>query len=223
MHPRRAAWLFAGGLAWLVLRGILIRTFPVMGAEQAFERGGVFLLVPLISLIASLTVPLFFFSFLFHNDFTGQRALKIATIIALTTSSLSFASVVTGFVISIRGIEPGGGGTAQLTLWLYTVVPLLFVASLVVFLAAFGGQSGFVDPRLRVAARIAAVGASVPVVMMVAWIVSTWVPGALPWVPDFSRSLVAKALGLAAAGSLLWFFESFATTYGQRDVAEGGT
>ncbi len=49
MQPTRAAWFFAAGIAWLVLRGILVHALPALHTDQIAQHGGPLLLIPLIS------------------------------------------------------------------------------------------------------------------------------------------------------------------------------
>ena len=217
MHPNRAAWFFAAGLAWLVLRGILAPAYPLLGPGAAVEHGGLAVLLPLVSILASLTIPLFFFSFLVHHDFGGRASLKATTILALAASLLSFVLVVASFLDAFRGSGSDGMLSGTGGSWLLVAGPLVFVASLGFYLAVFARHGG-AGPQLRRAATVGAVGTVIPLAMIVLWIIHTRVPGALPWVPSFSQGIAAKALGIVAAGALLWFLESFATTYGRDAV-----
>ncbi len=212
MHPTRAAWFFAAGIAWLALRGILVQALPQLRADQIAQQGGLFLIVPFVSVVASLTAPLFFLSFLRRHRFTEQLALKGATILALTASLLSSALVLMSFVIAVRGAVAAETPFVLSSPWLFQSIPLAFVGSLFLFLVVFTRQSGC-DASLRRAAGVAAVGAVIPTIMIAAWVLHSRFEGALLWVPSFSQSLGAKVLGLAAAGSLLWFLETFAVSY----------
>lgn len=212
MGPNRAAWLFVAGLAWLVLRGILAHVFGWANAGEIAQHGGLAMLLPAISLVASLTMPLFFFSFLTHHPFENQAFLRGATLLALATSLFSFLLVLVSFVAIL--LEPGSRGAvlAAVPFRIVTAVPLLFVISIFLFLVAFARAEGK-DERLRRAAVVGAVGTLIPLLIILGWIIHTSVAGSLPWYPEFSRSLIAKGMGLAAAGSLLWFLETFAVSY----------
>lgn len=212
MKPTRAAWLFAAGLAWLVLRAILVHSLPLLRTEHVAQHGGLLLIVPLLSVVASATAPLFFFSFLFHHRFLNRRLFRAVTMVTATASLLSFAVVSLAFVASVRG-----GGLAETPVvssapWLYQTIPLFFVGSVVVFLAVFARQGGC-NAGLRRAAAAGAVGTLVSTIMIAGWVIFSRVEGALTWYPAVSRSLFAEILGLAAAASLLWFLESFAVSY----------
>jgi hypothetical protein len=212
MRPNRAAWLFAVGLAWLVLRGLLAQTFPVFGTEQAVSQGGFWLLVPLASVLASVAVPLFFFSFLRHHGFESQSGLQVATAIALAASILSSVLVILSFVDAVRGAGAAGGMTAARAPWLLQAAPAAFIVSVFAYLVAFAVQCRC--PRhLRRNALVASVGALVPILLVSAWLVHGAGDGLLPWFPAFSRSPFVKVLGLAAAGTLLFFLERFAVGY----------
>lgn len=212
MGPNRAAWLFVAGLAWLVLRGILAHVFGWANAGEIAQHGGLAMLLPAISLVASLTMPLFFFSFLTHHPFEDRVFLRGATVLALAASLISFLLVLVSFVAIL--LEPGSRGAvlAAVPSWIVTAVPLLFVFSIFLFLVAFAQTEGK-DSRLRRAAVVGAVGTLIPLLIILGWIIHTRVAGALGWYPDFSQSLVAKGMGLAAAGTLLWFLETFAVSY----------
>lgn len=212
MHPKRAAWFFAAGIAWLALRGILVQAFPQLRADQIAQHGGLFLIVPLVSVVASLTAPVFFLSFLRGHRFTQQPVLKGVTILALTASVVSSALVLMSFVAAARGAVAAETPLVLSSPWLFQTIPLVFVGSLLLFLVVFARQSGC-NASLRRAAGVAAVGAVIPMVMIAAWVLHSRFEGAFLWVPSFSQSLGAKVLGLAAAGSLLWFLEAFAVGY----------
>jgi len=212
MGPNRAAWLFVAGLAWLVLRGILAQVFEWASVGGTGQQGGLAVLLSAISLAASFTIPLFFFSFLTHHSFEHRVHLRWATLLALIGSLFSFLLVLVSFLAIMLGPESRTTVLAAVPSWATTIVPLLFVLSIFLFLAAYALR-GEEDSRLRRAATIGAVGTLVPLMMMIGWIINTRVTGALPWFPDLSRSLVAQVLGLASAGSLLWFLETFAVSY----------
>jgi hypothetical protein len=212
MVPTRAAWFMIVGLAWMVLRGILGRTIPALDPGHVAQTGGVLLLVPLLSVLASLTVPLFFVSFLRHHDFRGQRAFRISSLLVATASVLSVVLVLVTFVgIAIRSsislFEREG-----ILGWVWDAVPFALVLSILVFLAVFAVQAGAND-RVRRASVVAAVGAAYPVLLMVVTVVHQRWPEALTWYPEFSRSFLARGLGLAAAAALIWFLETFAVSY----------
>ena len=212
MQPTRAAWFFAAGIAWLALRGILVHALPSLRTDQIAQHGGPLLVIPLISVVASLAAPLFFFSFLRRHRFTGQRTLQGATVLAVTASLLASLLVLISFIVAARGT-----GTAEIPFvlsspWLFQAIPLLFVGSIFLFLIAFARQSGC-DAGLRRSAGVAAIGTLIPTVMIAAWTLHSRFEGVLLWYPSFSESLVAKILGLAAAGALLWFLETFAVSY----------
>lgn len=212
MKPTRAAWLFAAGLAWLVLRAVLVQAVPLLRTDQLTERGGLLLVVPLISVAASLTIPLFFGSFLLHHDFSHRPLFRTVAIAAALSSLGSFGLVVVSFVANVLGGSPTESGIIFAAPWLYQLIPLFFVGSLVPFLAVFAKQSEF-GAGLRRAATAGAVGSLVSTVMIVAWVIHSRVEGALTWYPAVSQGWVAKILGLAAAGTLLWFLETFAVSY----------
>jgi hypothetical protein len=213
MNPSRAAWCFAAGLAWLVLRGILVHAIPAFGAAEIAQKGGLWLGVPLLSFAASLTAPIFFGAFLRHHPFASRGTLRLTTIFALTASVLSCVLVGLALVATVRGSDLGAGRMAGVPSWFSTLIPLAFVVSIFLFLVAFSRADG-VTPKLRSAARVAAVGTSVPIVLIAAWIANSAF-GVPAWYPAFSRGLAARVLGLAAAATLLWFLESFATRYGR--------
>jgi hypothetical protein len=212
MRPTRAAWLFAAGLSWLVLRGILARALPALDPEMTAEWGGWPLIVQLLTLVASFTVPLFFCSFLIAEPFEDRRALGAATVLVAAASVASFVLVVLGFVTGLSGSSAGSGAMLPRVAM---AAPLLLVLSILTFLIVFWRQGGD-DPRLRRAAGVAAVGALFPAAMMLVWALRTSFDSAFAWYPAFSRSPVAMLLGLAAAASLLWFLETFAVSSGRR-------
>lgn len=212
MHPTRAAWFFAAGIAWLVLRGILVRALPPLRIDQIAQHGGPLLIFPLISVVASFTAPLFFFSFLRRHRFSDQRALLAATIFAVVASLLSAVLVLSSFIITALGSAPTGMPLVQSSPWLFHAIPLLLVGSLTLFLAVFARQSGC-EVGLRRSAGVAAIGTLIPTFMIVVWVLRTQLEGAFLWYPPFSQSLTAKVLGLAAAAALLWFLETFARSY----------
>ena len=212
MHPTRAAWFFVAGIAWLALRGILVQGLPSLRADQIAQNGGLLLIIPLVSVVASLTAPMFFLSFLRRHRFAEQGFLKGATILAFAASLLSAVLVLVSFVV-----VAGGGNAAETPFvlsspWLLQTIPLVFVGSLFLFLVGFACQSGS-NAGLRGSAWIAAAGAFYPTMMILAWVLHSRFEGTLPWYPSFSHGLPAKVLGLAAAGTLLWFLETFAVSY----------
>ena len=211
MNPSRAAWFFAAGLAWLVLRGILVRAIPAFGVAEIAQKGGLWLAVPVVSFAASLTVPVFFASFLRHHRFVRKGALRPATILALTASLLSCALVGLALIATVRLSDIGEGLMAGVPSWIPTLIPVVFVVSIFLFLVAFSRAEEFAR-ELRLAARIAAVGTSVPIVLITAWMANSTL-GVPSWYPAFSQGLAARVLGLAAAATLFWFLESFATRY----------
>jgi hypothetical protein len=212
MKPTRAAWLFAAGLVWLVLRGVLVQAFPMLGTENAVREGGMWLALPLISVVAGLAVPLFFFAFLRHHRFDGQTGLRATTVLALVMSLLSSAVMVLSMIEAVRGVGPADGAVASAAPWLTQAVPAGYIVSVFLFLVAFAAQCPC-GRRLARNAAIAAVGTLVPIFLMTGWLVHATVEGALPWFPAVSQSVVVKLLGLAAAGALLLFLESFAVGY----------
>jgi len=220
MKPTRAAWLFAAGIAWLVLHAILVHALPMLRNEHVAQHGGLSLVVPLLSVIAIGTVPLFFLSFLFHHPFDQRRLLFVATVVAAVASLLSFAMVVQVFVATAGGRSLAETGVIPAAPWLNQAVPLVVVTSVVLFLAVFALQSGC-RASLRRAATVGAIGTLISMMMIVAWVIHSRVEGALPWYPGVSQSLAAKILGLTAAGALLWFLEAFAVSYdGPSEVAD---
>jgi len=218
MKPTRAAWMFAAGMAWLVLQAILVRVLPMLRNEHVAQHGGLSLVVPLLSVAAVATVPLFFLSFLFHHPFDRRRLLHVATVAAAATSLVSFAMVVLAFTAIAAGGSLAETRVMSSAPWLSQAIPLLVVTSVVFFLAVFARESGC-GPRLRRAATVGAVGTAVSMLMILAWVIHSRVEGALPWYPAVSQSLTARILGLAAAGALLWFLEAFASSYDGPDGA----
>ena len=213
MLPTRAAWIFAAGLAWLVLRGILVSAVPLLRTENVVQQGGLLLIVPLISVIASLTVPLFFLTFLRHHRFSGQRALQVTTILAAGASLLSFTLVIMSFIAIARGTDAADSSLVLSAPWLFQAIPLLLVGSLFLFLAVFARQSGCSAGLCR-AAAVGALGTLIPVIMISIWLIHSHFSDVFfSWYPAVSHSLGAKVLGLAAAAALLWFLETFAVTY----------
>lgn len=211
MRPTRAAWFFVAGLAWLVIRGLLVQTIPSFGPARIAEHGGLWLVIPFVSFVASLTAPLFFGSFLRTHDFAGQQLLRWATVAAFFGSVLACGLVLVSFVATLRGgIAPGARPAATL-LWAAGAVPLFFVLTIFVFLIVFSATAK-TSQQLRSAARIAAGGAAVPLVMMLIWAVHR-ATGGPAWYADFSRSMAARLIGLAAAATLVMFLESFARCY----------
>jgi hypothetical protein len=220
MNPNRAAWFFVAGVAWLVLRGILGRSVPGMHPAQVAEVGGFWLVIPLVSVVASLTIPLFFIVFLRSHDFTGQRWLLLATRVSVVTSVASSVLVL----VSCVGVVGGPGSPAAFAMaavpWLVEVVPIALVFSLVAFHLAFACQCPC-SSKLRRAAAAAAVGAAIPSGLMVVWMVHLRFPEAIPWWPEIARSAVMRMLGLAGAAALVWFLESFALRYGGDEPGSG--
>lgn len=212
MRPTRAAWLFVAGIAWLVLRGILARSIPALQPERVAESGGLWLLVPLLSVVASLTIPLFFISFLRRHDFAGQPWLLAATRFAVAAATASFLLVTFSYVGLMRGTGSAVVGRADAAPWLIQVVPMALVLSLIAFLLTFARQSPS-PPALRRAAMVAAAGAVVPALLMAAWMVYARAPESVSWWPEVASSLPARLVGLAGAAALVWFLESFATSY----------
>jgi len=221
MKPTRAAWMFAAGMAWLVLQAILAHAMPILRYDHVARHGGLSLVVPFLSLAAIATVPVFFLSFLCHHPFHKRLLLRIATVVAVVASLLSFAMVVLAFVATARGGSLAGTGLMSSAPWLSQAVPLLIVSAVVFFLVVFARESGC-SRGLRRAAAIGAVGTSVSMLMILGWVIHTRVEGALPWYPGVSQSLAAGILGLAAAGALLWFLEAFAVSYEGPDGASAG-
>jgi len=211
MKPTRAAWLFAAGLAWLVLRGILVNAFPALRAERIAQDGGIWLLIPLLSFVASLAAPVFFISFLRHHSFAGRPVLRSLTLFAVVASVLSCGLVMVSLGATAGVIDLGSGRTGVMDRWLPAVIPFLFVVSIFLFLFALA-RSSDLDPGLRSAARVGAISTSIPILMILAWIGSSLF-GVPAWYPAFSQGLVAKLLSLSAAAALFWFLESFARRY----------
>ena len=212
MRPTRAAWLLVAGIAWLVLRGILARSIPALQPERVAESGGLWLLVPLLSVVASLTIPLFFVSFLRRHDFDGQPWLLAATRFAVAAATASFLLVTVSYVGQMGGAGSAAAGWADAAPWLIQVVPMALVLSLIAFLLAFACQSAF-PPGLRRAATVAAAGAVVPALLMAVWMVHARAPESVSWWPGIASSFGARLVGLAGAAALVWFLESFATGY----------
>jgi len=212
MKPTRAAWFFVAGLVWLVLRGILLQSLPQIRFDYVAEHGGLLLLIPLTSVVASLAVPLFFLSFLRHNRFRGRRLLQFATVAAAVGSLMSFLLALASLVAAVRGIRPSDWPLLLASPKLFQTNLLLLVGSLLVFLLAFA-RSDAGNERLRKAAMVGAAGAMVSTIMVVVWVLYLRFPDLLTWYPAVSGSLVFKLTGLAAAGAFLWFLETFATTY----------
>lgn len=219
MKPTRAAWFFVAGLVWLVLRGILVQALPQIRTDYLAENGGVLLLIPMISVVASLAVPVFFLTFLRHHSFEGQRMLRIATSIAAVASVLAFFLAVAALVTAIKGIRPPDWSWLLSSPGLRQTILILLIGSLFLFLLIFA-RSGSFPERLRKAASVGAVGAMVSMVMVVVWVLYSRFPDSLVWYPAVSGSLFSRITGLAAAGTLLWFLETFATTYD--DAGESG-
>ena len=137
MQPNRAAWFFAAGLAWLVLRGIVVQAFPALGAGPLEATGALSVAVRLLTVVASASVPGFFISFLANHRFVAQPLLKGSTVLAAVTSLGSFALVLFSFVVSFGDAGSTTGGGIRLIDRVVTSVPLLFVVSVFLFLAAF--------------------------------------------------------------------------------------
>jgi hypothetical protein len=212
MQPTRAAWLFAAGLVWLVFRGLLLPVFPFLGTEHAVRQGGWLLVIPTLSAVASFAVPLFFYAFLHHHRFDGQRALRAATLTALVVSLISFAVVALSWFDAVRAAAPRHGIIASSAPWAIVVVPAVFIIGIFGFLVAFAVQCRCA-PELRRSAAIAAVGALVPILLIAGWALHSSGDGWLPWFPSVSRSIPVRVIGLAAAGTLLLFLENFAVSY----------
>ncbi len=212
MQPTRAAWFFVAGLFWLVLRGILLQFMPQIQTGYVAEHGGFLLVIPLVSVAASLTMPLFFLSFFRYHQFTAQRVLKVATIVAATVSLMSFLLALTSFVAALRGIHPADWPVLLSSQRLFQTNLLLLVGSLSVFLLAFA-RSEVINERLRKASKLGAAGALVSTIMVAVWVLYLEFPDLLAWYPALSGGMLSKLTGLAAAGTLVWFLETFATTY----------
>ncbi len=126
MQPTRAAWFFAAGLAWLALRGILVHALPSLRTDQIAQHGGLLLILPLISVVASLTAPLFFFSFLRRHRFSGRRILRSATIFAASAALLSSVLVLISFIVTARGTGAAEIPFVLSSPWLFQAIPFLF-------------------------------------------------------------------------------------------------
>jgi hypothetical protein len=220
MKPTRAAWFFAVGIAWLVLRGIVGASIPALNPAAVARDGGWLLVIPLVSVLASVTIPVFFISFLRNHRFDNQRWLLTATVLGASASMLSLALVVVSFSAMVRRADPIFPSPEHAGFWLREAIPLLLVVAVLLFLVAFARQSRC-PVGLRKAATVAAVGAVVPTAMMVLAMVHVSAPAAVPWFPGFGESPVPRILGLAAAAALVWFLETFAVSYG-RDEPDGG-
>lgn len=219
MKPTRAAWFFVAGLVWLVLRGILVQSVPQIRTDYLAEHGGILLLIPLISVVAGMAVPVFFLTFFRHHRFEGQRMLQIATGFAASASVVAFMLAVAALVAAVKGVRPPNWPWLVSSPGLLQTTLLLLVGSLFLFLLTFAGSGAF-GPRLRKSAAVGAVGAMVSMIMVVVWVLYSRFPDLLAWYPAISGSLLSKFTGLAAAGTLLWFLETFATTY--EENREGG-
>lgn len=216
MKPTRAAWFFVVGLLWLVLRGILLQPLPQIRTDHVAEHGGILLLIPLISVAANLAMPLFFLSFLRHHWFIRQRLLRFATVVALVASLASFTLAVASLVAAVRGIRAPDWPFVLSSPRLLQANLLFLVGSLLLFLVAFA-RSDAGNARLRKAAAVGAIGAAVSTIMVVIWVFYLRFPDLLDWYPAISRGLASRLTGLAAAGALIWFLETFATTYDDGD------
>jgi hypothetical protein len=219
MKPTRAAWFFVAGLAWLVLRGILVQSLPQIRTDEVAQHGGLLLVVPMISVVASLTAPLFFFSFLRHHRFGGQRFLRFATVVAAVASLLSSFLALAALVTAVAGIRPPDLPFLLASPKLLQATLLVLVGSFFLFLLAFA-RSSACTVRLRRAAAVGATGAMISAIMVVVWVVHFRFPDQLDWYPAVSGNPVSKMIGLAAAGTFLWFLETFATSYGDGDHDE---
>jgi hypothetical protein len=211
MKPTRAAWFFAAGLAWLVARALLVKAFPAIRPDQIFAHGGPWLLIPLVSFLASLTPPYFFLSLYRAHDMSGDRGLRWSTIAAFVGSMLSSMLVLVSLVLVIRGsaFEPGSFPfPVEGVLWL---IPFFFVLSMLLFFVFFS-RARDIDPAIRSSARVAAIGTAIPILMMLAWAAHR-VSGELSWYPGFSQGLGGRIFGLAAAAALFFFLETFAARY----------
>jgi hypothetical protein len=218
MKPTQAAWFFIAGLVWLVLRGILVQSLPQIRTDSVAEHGGLYLLIPFVSVVASLAVPVFFLSFLRHHRFEGQRFLQLATVAAAVAALLSFFLAGVVLVAVVRGIRPPDWPFLVSSPAVFQSTLLLVVGSLVLFLVASARSDAF-NARLRRAAAVGAVGAITSAIMVVVWVVHFRFPNLLDWYPVVSGSLFSNIVGLAAAGTLLWYLETFATCYGDDDEA----
>ena len=216
MKPTRAAWFFVVGLVWLVLRAILLQNLPQIRTDYIAEHGGMLLLIPLISVVASLTIPLFFLSFLRRHRFIRQRFLRFATVVAAVASLLSFIQSVASLVAAARGLSSPDWPFLLSSPRLLQANLLFLVGSFLLFLVAFA-RSDAGGPSLRKAAAVGAVGAAVSTIMVVVWVGYLRFPDLMDWYPAISRSPASRLTGLAAAGVLVWFLEAFATTYGEGD------
>jgi hypothetical protein len=211
MKPTRAAWFFAAGLGWLVARALLVKAFPAIHPDQIFTQGGPWLLIPLVSFLASLTPPYFFLSLYRAHDMSGDRGLRWSTIAAVVGSVLSSMLVLISLVLVIRRTVFEAGSfpfPVEGILWL---IPFSFVLSMLVFFVFLSRARG-IDPAIRSAARVAAAGTAIPILMMLAWAAHR-LSGGLSWYPGFSQGLGGRILGLAAAAALFFFLETFATRY----------
>ncbi len=216
MKPTRAAWFFVGGLVWLVLRGILLRPLPWIRTDHVAESGGILLLIPFISVVANLAMPLFFLSFLRHHRFIRQPLLRVATVVAAASSLLSFILAVASLVAAVGGFRSPDWPLVLANPRLLQLSLLLLVGSFLFFLVAFA-RSEAGNPGLRRAAVVGAIGAAVSTVMVVIWVGYLRFPELVDWYPAMSGSLASRLTGLAAAGALIWFLETFATTYDEDD------
>jgi len=217
MKPTRAAWFFAAGLAWLVLRGIFVDSFPSLGAGRIAQEGGIWLAVPVLSFFASLAAPVFFIAFLRHHPFSGQKGLWSVTVFAVIASVLSCLLVLVSLITTAGVVDVEFGWMGAMIEWLPAVIPLGLVVSIFLFLSMLAG-TGDVDREIRSAAGVGAIGTLIPCLLILAWIANSLF-GLLPWYPAFSQSLAAKVLGLGAAAALFRFLESFATRYGSSGEA----
>jgi len=215
MKPTRAAWFFAAGLAWLVLRGILVSSFPALRVDRIAQEGGVWLVIPVLSFIASLAAPLFFTAFLRHHRFAGQKVLRSVTVFAVVASALSSLLVLFSLLATARVLDVGSGWMGAVDGWLPAVNPLALVLAIFLFLSVLA-RTGDLDREVRSTARVAAIGTLIPLFLIVAWIANSLV-GIPSWYPAFSKGLAAKILGLAAAAVLFRFLESFAVRYRDDD------
>jgi hypothetical protein len=213
MNPARAAWFFIAGLTWLVLRGLIGSWIPELNPEAVVREGGVMVLIPVLSVLASATIPAFFISFLIRHDFTGAPALRITTITAVVASVFSLVLVVSSLAAIIRGTEPALSLPLPSGFWIREGVTLLLAGGLLGFLVAFAAERRF-STRLRRAAVVGAAGAAIPTLMMVLALAHASSPESSPWFPVLGMSPLARLLGLVAAGTLVWFLETFAQGYG---------
>ena len=169
-----------------------------------------------ISVVANLAMPLFFLSFLRHHRFIRQRLLRFATVVALVASLASFTLAVASLVAAVRGIRAPDWPFVLSSPRLLQANLLFLVGSLLLFLVAFA-RSDVGNARLRKAAAVGAIGAAVSTIMVVIWVFYLRFPDLLDWYPAISRGLASRLTGLAAAGALIWFLETFATTYDDGD------